>query len=128
MPAPRGTKTVWEAKVDVDLVLHRRSDIAIYVVYLRHPVPSSHSRHRTACIDYPEDCRKTAPFLFHSIFSLLKQWPNTYAPNGHSLVLTSIPAHTLLYHARPDEDPLKKPTFFALDALASLTRVKETRS
>lgn len=74
------------------------------------------SRHRSACLDYPEDCRKTAPFVFDAVYSLLKQWPNTYAPNGHSIVAASVPPNTQLYHARPDGKLPKVPTFFAFDA------------
>lgn len=38
--------------------------------------------------------------IFASFVGLLKQWPNTYFPNGHSVVLGTIPPSTLLYHAR----------------------------
>ncbi|KAK4162997.1 hypothetical protein QBC43DRAFT_320337 [Cladorrhinum sp. PSN259] len=60
-----------------------------------------------------------APFIFDSVQGLLKQWPNSYAPNGHSIVVGTIPPHTLLYHAGSTR-LLKKPTFFAFDAEMSV--------
>ncbi|KAJ6023702.1 hypothetical protein N7540_004499 [Penicillium herquei] len=76
--------------------------------------------HRLACSTYPEDCLKTAPFVFDSVYSLLKQWPNNYAPNGHSVIPATVAPNTLLYHARTAHGKLKSPTFFAFDAEMSL--------
>lgn len=47
----------------------------------------------------PDD---SSPFIFNSLFGLLKQWPNTLHPNGHSIVPVTIAPQTMLYHARPD--------------------------
>ena len=71
--------------------------------------------HRSYCLDHAEDCDKTAPYIFDSVFSLLKQWPNSYAPNGHSLVAGIIPPNTQLFHAQCYSGTPKKPTYFALD-------------
>ncbi|KAJ8071149.1 hypothetical protein OCU04_001489 [Sclerotinia nivalis] len=68
------------------------------------------------CLDFPADCEETAPFIFNSVYSLAKQWPNTYAPNGHTIVPVTFPRHIPLYHAKQFEGPLKKPTWFAFDA------------
>ncbi len=57
-----------------------------------------------------------APFIFDSVHGLLGQWPNSYAPNGHSIVAGTVPANTLLYHASTRAGRLSKPTFFAFDA------------
>lgn len=72
--------------------------------------------HRSACSTYPEDCQKTAPFVFDSVYSLLKQWPSSYAPNGHSVVPAKIPPNTLLYHVNPVHGIPEKSSFFAFDA------------
>jgi hypothetical protein len=61
-----------------------------------------------------------APFIFDSVQGLLKQWPNSYAPNGHSIVAGTVPPATVLYHAKHAPGPPKKPTFFAFDAYVTL--------
>ena len=78
--------------------------------------PEKDQSHRSACYAYPEDCQTTAACIFDAVHSLLKQWPNTYANNGHSIVVASLPPHTPLYHARPSGGRSKAPTFFAFDA------------
>ena len=40
--------------------------------------------------------RSVAPFVFDSIQGFLQQWPNSYAPNGHSIVAGTIAPATLL--------------------------------
>ncbi|KAF5854068.1 hypothetical protein GGP41_006844 [Bipolaris sorokiniana] len=82
--------------------------------------PARDVQHRLACSTHKEDCETTAPFIFDTVHSLLKQWPNTYGPNGHSIVAATVPLNTQLYHARPDGKPPKVPTFFAFDAEMSL--------
>ena len=62
------------------------------------------------------DLSAVAPFIFDSVQGLLKQWPNSYAPNGHSIVAGMVPAHMVLYHASARPGPFSKPTFFAFDA------------
>lgn len=59
-----------------------------------------------------------SPFIFDSVHGLLKQWPNTFSPNGHSIVVGTVTPHTLLYHANYG-GPAKKPTYFAFDALVT---------
>jgi hypothetical protein len=78
-------------------------------------LPLKKTEHRFACSVYSEDCEMTAPFIFDSIYSLLKQWPSNYAPNGHSVVPATVAANTLLYHARGTHGAPEKPTFFAFD-------------
>jgi hypothetical protein len=68
------------------------------------------------CSYFVEDCETTASFIFDSVHSLLKQWPNTFAPNGHSIVTATVPPNTQLYHAKVWSGTPKKPTFFALNA------------
>jgi hypothetical protein len=79
------------------------------------PAPDKSSR-GSRCSEYPEDCETTASFVFDSVYSLAKQWPNTYAPNGHSIVPVTFPANIPLYHARQYEGTIRKPTWFAFDA------------
>ena len=76
----------------------------------------SRQSHQITCDNYPNDCRLNSPFIFDSIYSLLKQWPSTYSPNGHSVVVATIPAHIPLYHAKVYAGPPKTPTFYAFDA------------
>ena len=63
-----------------------------------------------------EAYRAVAPFIFDSIQGLLQQWPNSYAPNGHSIVAGTLAPATVLYHAKHGHGPPGKPTFFAFDA------------
>lgn len=44
----------------------------------------------------------SAPFIFNSLASLLKSFPNVVHPTGFAVVPVTVPAHTLLYHARTD--------------------------
>lgn len=58
----------------------------------------------------------TAPFIFNSLSSLLTQWPNTYHPNGHTIIPGVLEPYTLLYHARKDARvPPPSPEWFAFD-------------
>ncbi|KAF8596236.1 hypothetical protein BDV93DRAFT_548433 [Ceratobasidium sp. AG-I] len=54
--------------------------------------------------------------IFREVNSLLRQWGNALSPNGFSVTLASVPANTLLYHARTDADEPSSPEWFALDA------------
>ena len=56
-----------------------------------------------------------APHLFASTHSLLRQWPSTFSPNGHSIVPCKIRDYTNLYHGRKDEDFPTSPEWFASD-------------
>lgn len=80
------------------------------------PLPLKKTEHRSACSVYSRDCKMVAPFIFDSVYSLLKQWPSNYAPNGHSVVPATVAANTLLYHATGTHGAPEKPTFFAFDA------------
>lgn len=57
-----------------------------------------------------------APFVFDSLHGLLKQWPNSYAPNGHSIVVGTVVPFTHLYHARRRPGLPDSLQFFAFDA------------
>jgi hypothetical protein len=56
-----------------------------------------------------------APFIFDSFFSLWTQWPNSYSPNGHTIVTGTISAHTPLFHVHYGAWNPKQPKFFAFD-------------
>jgi hypothetical protein len=56
-----------------------------------------------------------SPYIFSSLRSLLQQWPNTFFPNGHSIVPCQVPAYTNLYHARWDDQIPPDPEWFAFD-------------
>lgn len=56
-----------------------------------------------------------APHYFASVYSVLQQWPNTFFPNGHSIVPCQIPAFTKLYHGRMDGELPPSPEWFAFD-------------
>jgi len=68
-----------------------------------------------------------APHLFSSVYGLLKQWPQTFFPNGHAIAAAEIPAFTKMYHGRQDEDFPASPEWLAMDVymaqLASHCRV-----
>lgn len=56
------------------------------------------------------------PLIFHSTFSLLQQWPQTFFPNGHTIAPCTIPTNTHLYHARPNSSFPPSPEWFAFDS------------
>ncbi|KAL1665717.1 hypothetical protein GGF50DRAFT_126229 [Schizophyllum commune] len=63
------------------------------------------------------DVSVVAPFIFNELSSLLAQWPNTWHPNGHSIIPGVISPHTTLYHARKDDiTPTPSPEWLAFDA------------
>ncbi|KAF2488818.1 hypothetical protein BU16DRAFT_567785 [Lophium mytilinum] len=55
------------------------------------------------------------PCVFHSLATLLQQWPQTFFPNGHTIASVTIPPHTLLYHGRHDASPPPSPEWLAFD-------------
>ncbi|KAJ3919203.1 hypothetical protein F5877DRAFT_11945, partial [Lentinula edodes] len=58
----------------------------------------------------------TAPYLFNDLYSLLIHWPNTFHPNGHTIIPGVIEPYTLLYHARKDAQiPPPSPEWLAFD-------------
>ena len=57
----------------------------------------------------------SSPHIFSSLRYLLQQWPNTFFPNGHSIVPCEVPAYTLLYHGRRDDQTPPGPEWFAFD-------------
>lgn len=60
---------------------------------------------------------ESAPFIFNTLSSLLKQWPNTFHPNGHTMIPGTLAPFTLLYHARKDTLlPPPSPEWFAFDS------------
>ncbi|KAI0513224.1 hypothetical protein F5B22DRAFT_612738 [Xylaria bambusicola] len=68
----------------------------------------------------PTSYHDAAPFVFDSLHGLLKQWPNSYAPNGHSIVVGTVPPHTQLFHGKHGPGLPDKLPFFAFDAEMSL--------
>ncbi len=56
-----------------------------------------------------------SPHIFSSLCYLLQQWPNTFFPNGHSIVPCEVPAYTNLYHGRRDDQIPPGPEWFAFD-------------
>lgn len=56
-----------------------------------------------------------APHYFASVYGLLQQWPNTFFPNGHSIVPCEIPAYTKLFHGRMDDELPPSPEWVAFD-------------
>ncbi|KIW87094.1 uncharacterized protein Z519_12205 [Cladophialophora bantiana CBS 173.52] len=72
----------------------------------------------TASVPYQQylDFTSAAPHVFSSLRYLLDQWPNTYIPNGHSIVPCEVPAFTNLYHGRRDEKLPSSPEWLAFDA------------
>lgn len=56
-----------------------------------------------------------APHLFASAYGLLQQWSNTVFPNGHTMAAVEVPAFTLFYHGRMDEEDVPSPEWLAFD-------------
>ncbi|KAK4706057.1 hypothetical protein P7C70_g141, partial [Phenoliferia sp. Uapishka_3] len=69
-----------------------------------------------AQVSAPDPLPDPSHLIFASFVGLLKQWPNTYYPNGHSVVLGTVPPGTLLYHARKDDNFPPKIEWLAFDA------------
>ena len=57
----------------------------------------------------------SAPHYFASVYGLLQQWPQTFFPNGHSIVPCELPPLTKLYHGRRDGDVPPSPEWVAFD-------------
>lgn len=70
----------------------------------------------------------SAPHYFASLYGLLQQWPNTFFPNGHSIVPCEIPPFTKLYHGRTDGDPPPSPEWVAFDIDMSYAIMGGTRN
>lgn len=65
------------------------------LAYLEIP-PSTHEAGNESAIALERD----AFYIFNSVHHLLRQWGNTYMPNGFSFTKGWIPVGTNLYHAR----------------------------
>lgn len=57
----------------------------------------------------------TAPYVFHSVFGLLQQWPNTFFGFGHTIAPCTILRNTNLFHARLGDEAPPSPEWFAFD-------------
>lgn len=57
-----------------------------------------------------------SPLIFHSVFGLLQQWPNTFFPNGHTVAPCLVASGTSLYHGRRGENLPPSPEWLAFDA------------
>lgn len=110
--APKGGKTLrgWRGSLYVIVLIWT---IVAFAIFKSDQPKRGNSE--SPCSHFPDDCTHTAPFVFDSLYSLLKQWPSTYAPNGHSIAAGVIPAHTALYHAQGYPGLPRKPTFYAFD-------------
>jgi hypothetical protein len=69
-----------------------------------------------------------SPHIFSSLRSLLQQWPNTFFPNGHSIIPCEVPAYTHLYHAQQDDRIPPDPEWFAFDIEMSYGILGSTRN
>src|ERR1700712_5170207 len=74
-------------------------------------IPLASATHEQSNLDFTS----TAPHIFSSLRYLLEQWPNTYIPNGHSIVPCEVLAFTNLYHGRRDGKLPSSPEWFAFD-------------
>ncbi|KAI9435516.1 hypothetical protein H4582DRAFT_2112310 [Lactarius indigo] len=84
--------------------VHSRSSDGLLQDYFRVPpessTPSPNSTHH---------------LIFNSVGSLLQRWPNILRRNGHSLIPTTIPKGTILYHGRTDDRIPHEPDWLAFD-------------
>ncbi|GAW07585.1 protein [Lentinula edodes] len=72
--------------------------------------------HLNGVLARPDLNNSTAPYLFNDLYSLLIHWPNTFHPNGHTIIPGVIEPYTLLYHARKDAQiPPPSPEWLAFD-------------
>ena len=76
---------------------------------------SSGARSHSCCSDTKE-CEIVAPYIFDSLYSLLKQWPSTYGSNGHTIIPVTLLPNVPLYHAKRQGGRPSKATWFAFDA------------
>jgi hypothetical protein len=79
-------------------------------------VSCSTGAYSSSCCGETDACGSAAPFIFDSLYSLLKQWPSTYGSNGHSVVPVTLQPNVPLYHAKREGGAPPKPTWFAFDA------------
>ncbi|KAI9435517.1 hypothetical protein H4582DRAFT_2059433 [Lactarius indigo] len=63
----------------------------------------------------PPNSNSTHHLIFNSVGSLLQLWPNILRRNGHSLIPTTIPKGTILYHGRTDDRIPNEPDWLAFD-------------
>ncbi|KAJ7877782.1 hypothetical protein B0H13DRAFT_1631527 [Mycena leptocephala] len=61
-------------------------------------------------IDAPPDANATGHLIFDTVNSFLQHWPNTRYRNGHSIVPSTIPVGTLIYHTGADKSLPTLPT------------------
>ncbi|KAF8244918.1 hypothetical protein K440DRAFT_426420 [Wilcoxina mikolae CBS 423.85] len=82
------------------LILFSPPIISIQIPLQRHSPPSD----------------SNPSFIFTSLHGLLRQAPNTFSPNGFSILPGTVPAYTNLYHARKDSGDIPKIEWVAFDA------------
>lgn len=114
-PRPGKPISISLALVAVFVILHIIFEWRIFW-RSEHKGLSSELTHRSACSTYPEACQNTAPFVFDSVYSLLKQRPSSHAPNGHSVVFATVAPDTSLYHAQNTNEEPKNPVVLYFDA------------
>ncbi|KAI9051781.1 hypothetical protein LZ554_004048 [Drepanopeziza brunnea f. sp. 'monogermtubi'] len=95
--------------------------IFLYVIFataseqkplLEHDAPSPKTGTSTWNLNFSSE----ASHYFASVYGLLQQWPNTFFPNGHSIVPCEIPSFTKLYHGRMDAQLPPSPEWVAFDS------------
>ena len=107
-------------------MIYRVFAMRLYIAFLVLPFVVSQKQHVFRCpspqsgdflqSDHERlDFTSAAPHIFASVRDLLRQWPNTFAPNGHSITPCTIPRFTTLYHARMDGFAPSSPEWLALD-------------
>ncbi|KAJ5041526.1 uncharacterized protein L3040_005111 [Drepanopeziza brunnea f. sp. 'multigermtubi'] len=91
---------------------------------LEHDAPSTKTGTSTWNLNFSSE----APHYFASVYGLLQQWPNTFFPNGHSIVPCEIPPFTNLYHGRMDARLPPSPEWVAFDSEMSYGIMGGTRN
>lgn len=87
----------------------------VFLATAHIPVPFSSNPRNGLNTPWSFNFSSPAPHYFSSINSLLKQWPQTFFPNGHVLAAGEIPAFTKLYHGRQDAESPPSPEWLAFD-------------
>ncbi|KZT11628.1 uncharacterized protein LAESUDRAFT_692678 [Laetiporus sulphureus 93-53] len=86
---------------------------AVAALLAQRPLSAAHPVSETALHEAFDN--SNAPFIFSSLSGLLKQWPNTYHPNGQTIIPGILEPYTVLYHARKDNQIPPTSEWFAFD-------------
>ncbi|KAH9028925.1 hypothetical protein EDB84DRAFT_1669837 [Lactarius hengduanensis] len=91
----------------------RSSDSLLQDTFRAPPESSTSASHRGW--NLPPHPNSTYHLIFNSVSGLLQRWPNTLRRNGHSIIPTTIPKGTILYHGRTDGQIPNTPDWLAFD-------------